>query len=96
MNNSNFGNVSSATLKILRVGVGVVNFFSYLCVVATFMNNSNFGNVSSATLKILRVGVGVVNFFFLFMRCSNVYEQFKFRKCVKCDFENIEGWGWGR
>ena len=27
MNNSNFGNVSSATLKILRVGVGVVNFF---------------------------------------------------------------------
>ena len=27
MNNSKFGNVSSATFKILRVGVGVVNFF---------------------------------------------------------------------
>ena len=27
MNNSNFGNVSSATLIILRVGVAVVNFF---------------------------------------------------------------------
>ena len=27
MNNSNFGNVSSATLKISWVGDGVVNFF---------------------------------------------------------------------
>ena len=32
-------------------------------------------------------------FFSLFMLCSNVNEQFKFRKCVKCDFQNIEGWG---
>ena len=29
------------------------------------------------------------------MRCSNVYEQ-KNWKGVKCDVENIEGWGWGR
>ena len=72
------------TFKILRVGVGVVNFF-LIYALWQRLRTIQISEMCQVRLKILRVGVVFVNIFFLFMRCSNVYGQFKFRKCVKCD-----------
>ena len=88
MNNSNFGNVSSATLKILRVLVWVVNFFLFMrCSIVYEQKNrkgvmcdvENIGNFLQYLSDLSRQ-FGVV--FFWFMHCSNVNHQMKIRKCV--------------